>query len=133
MPDAGWADVVVSTPGLALKMALSGRDDWIAQDLLDIDDTTAFAPAPGETLGPDGLTERDRLLLGVIREIDGAFTAEEIEVAVVFGAVHMPLVVRELTRALGHRPVAEAAWLTAIDFDEPPYLRKPSLGGWMDW
>jgi hypothetical protein len=133
MPDIGWADVIVSTPRLALQMALSGRDDWIADDTLDIDDGTVFAPMPGEPVGPDGLTERDGLLLGVIHEIDGAFAGEEIEVAVVFGAAHMPLVVRELTRTLGHRAVAEEAWLTAIDFDEPPYLRKPSVDGWMDW
>jgi hypothetical protein len=133
MPDAGWADVIVSTPGLALRMALSGRDDWIAGDSLDIDDTTEFGPMPGETIGPDGLTERDGLLLGVIREIDGEFDGEDMEVAVVFGAGHMPLVVRELTGALRHRMVVEEAWLTAISFDEPPYLRKPSLDGWMDW
>ncbi|MEU8662734.1 hypothetical protein, partial [Actinoplanes philippinensis] len=133
MPDRGWADVIVSTPGLALRMALSGRDDWLAGQCLDVDDTTEFAPMPGEVLGPDGLTERDRLLLGVIREIDEAFAVEDIEVAVVFGAAHMPLVVRELTGTLGHRPFAEEEWLTAIDFDEPPYLRKPSLDGWMDW
>ncbi|MFC4063297.1 hypothetical protein [Actinoplanes subglobosus] len=133
MPDLGWADVVVQTPGLAIQMALSGRDDWIVRDSLDIDDTTVFEPTPGEAIGPNGLTERDGLLIGVIREIDAAFAGEDIEVAIVFGAAHMPLVVRELTRRLGHLAAAEEAWLTAIDFDEPSYLRKPPLDGWMDW
>ncbi|MEU4164971.1 hypothetical protein [Actinoplanes sp. NPDC026670] len=133
MPDVGWADVIVQTPGLALQMALSGRDDWIVRSSLNIDDTTDFGLMPGEELGPDGLTERNRLLLGAIREIDGEFGAEDAEMAIVFGAGHMPVVVRELTAALGHVAVAEEPWLTAIDFDEPPYLRKPSLDGWMDW
>jgi hypothetical protein len=26
-----------------------------------------------------------------------------------------------------------AQWLTAIDYDEPPHMRKPTLDGWMDW
>ena len=29
--------------------------------------------------------------------------------------------------------VMSARWLTAIDYDEPPYMRKPPLDGWMDW
>jgi hypothetical protein len=53
------------------------------------------------------------------------------EVAVVFGAFHMPTVVRELTGA-GHRVRPGAQWLTAIDYDEP-HMRRPTLDGWMDW
>jgi hypothetical protein len=68
------------------------------------------------------------LLLGVMREIDGEFAAQDVEVAVVFGAV-----VRELTGQLGNRVLPGAQWLTAIDYDEPPLLRKPPLDGWMDW
>ena len=62
----------------------------------------------------------------------GEFAADDMEVAVVFGALHMPTVVRELTK-LGHRAMPGAQWLTAIDYDEPPYMRKPTLDGWMDW
>jgi hypothetical protein len=43
----------------------------------------------------------------------------------------MPTVVRELAR-LGYRVMRGAQWLTAIDYDEPPHLRKPGLDGWMD-
>ncbi|MEU4620818.1 hypothetical protein AB0G04_12685 [Actinoplanes sp. NPDC023801] len=133
MPDIGWADVVLTTPRLAIQMAISGRDDWIAGDTVDIHDTTRFLPAPGEVIGPDGLGERDRLLLGVIREIHDEFAGEDMEVGVVFGAAHIPLVVRTLTGELGCRAAPGQRWLTAINYDEPPYLRKPSLDGWMDW
>ena len=110
----------VMTPILALHMALTGDDDW-----LEIHDHTEIQRDATDI-------KRDELLLGVLREIDGEFAAEDIEVAVVFGALHMPTVVRELI-TLGYRVMPEAQWLTAIDYDEPPHLRKPSLDGWMDW
>jgi hypothetical protein len=69
----------------------------------------------------------------VIREIHDEFAAEDMEVAVVFGGMHIPLVVRELTRRYGYRAAPGRQWLTAIGYDEPPYMRKPGLDGWMDW
>jgi hypothetical protein len=110
----------VLTPILALHMALTGDDDW-----LEIHDHTEIQRDATDI-------KRDELLLGVLREIDGEFAAEDIEVAVVFGALHMPTVVRELI-TLGYRVLPGAQWLTAIDYDEPPHLRKPPLDGWMDW
>jgi hypothetical protein len=133
MPAIGWADVAVLTPIVAIQMAVSGRDDWISTRVGDIHDTTVFGPAPFDVVGPDGLGERDRLLLGVIREIHDEFASEDMEVAVVFGGMHIPLVVRELTGMLGYRAAPGQQWLTAIDYDEPPYMRKPGLDGWMDW
>lgn len=117
---------VVMTPILALHMALTGGGDWLGNSPLDIH---------GHTEVPRDASDRKRedLLLEVMGEIDGEFAGEDIEVAVVFGALHMPTVVRELTGKLGYRVMPGARWLTAIDYDEPPYLRKPPLDGWMDW
>jgi hypothetical protein len=113
----------VLTPVLALAMALAGRDDWMAPTSLDVDDTMRF----------DDLAGRDALLIDVIREIHGEFAGEDMEVGVVFGAAHMPAVVRELIGGLGHRVQPGATWLTAIDFDDPPMMARPGLDGWMDW
>jgi len=115
----------VLTPILALHMALTGEGDWLGKRSLDIHDHTEVSRDAYDI-------KRDDLLLGVLREIDGEFASEEMEVAVVFGALHMPTVVRELTK-LGYRVMPGAQWLTAIDYDEPPHLRKPPLDGWMDW
>jgi hypothetical protein len=126
MPRAERLTATVMTPILALQMALTGDGDWLGSNAsLEIHDHTEFRRTPDDI-------ERDELLLGVVREIDGEFAAEDIEVAVVFGAAHMPTVVRELTR-LGHRVMPGTQWLTAIDYYEPPYMRKPPLDGWMDW
>jgi hypothetical protein len=125
MPRRDRLTAHLMTPILALHMALSGDGDWLRGCTLDIHDHTEV-PRDASDI------EREGLLLGVLRELDGAFAAEDMEVAVVFGALHMPTVVRELTGRLGYR-VMSARWLTAIDYDEPPYLRKPTLDGWMDW
>jgi hypothetical protein len=116
----------VMTPILALHMALTGDGDWLGNNPLDIHDHTE---------GPRDASDckREELLLGVMREIDGEFAGEDMEVAVVFGALHMPTVVRELTGRLGYRVMPGSRWLTAIDYDEPPALRKPPLRRWMDW
>ncbi|GAB3835122.1 hypothetical protein ACFPIJ_11405 [Dactylosporangium cerinum] len=113
------------TPILALQMALADDGDWLSTASLELHDHTEVPPY-GDSI------KRDELLLGVMREIDGEFSAEDIEVAVVFGALHIPAVVRELTK-LGYQVIPEVQWLTAIDYDEPAYLRKPPLDGWMDW
>jgi hypothetical protein len=113
----------VLTPVLALQMALAG--DWLGNAALEVHDHTEVARSVMDV-------QREDLLLAVIREIDGEFAAEDMEVAVVFGALHMPTVVRDLT-SLGHRVLPGTQWLTAISYDEPPYLRKPPLDGWMDW
>jgi hypothetical protein len=116
----------VMTPILALHMALTGDGDWLGNNRLDIHDNTEVPWDASDR-------KREDLLLDVIREIDGEFAAEDIEVAVVFGALHMPTVVRELNGKLGYRVMPGSQWLTAIDYDEPPHLRKPPLDGWMDW
>jgi len=116
----------VATPLLALHMAMTGDGDWLATTPLEVHDHT-------EVPRDDSDIKREDLLLGVMREIDGEFATEDMEVAVVFGALHMPTVVRELTGKLGYRVMRGAQWLTAIDYDEPPHLRKPTLDGWMDW
>jgi hypothetical protein len=114
MPAAGWADVALFTPALALDMALDGPE-WLAGRPLGIDDDSE-PEFRSRFLHRKILAERDELLLGVLREIHGEFADEDIEVAVVYGAAHMPAVVRELTGPLGYRPRPGARWLTAVDF-----------------
>jgi hypothetical protein len=116
----------VMTPFLALHMAVTGDGDWLGTNPLDIHDHTEFRRDATDR-------KREELLLDVMRQIDGEFAAEDMEVAVVFGAAHMPTVVRELTGQLGYRVMPGSQWLTAIDYDEPPDMRKPPLDGWMDW
>jgi len=123
MPREERLGATVMTPFLALHMALTG--DWLDNDAPEVHDHTEVGRDANDI-------KRDELLLGVMREIDGEFGTEDMEVAVVFGALHIPIVVRELAK-LGYRVMPGTQWLTAIDYDEPPHLRKPTLDGWMDW
>lgn len=125
MPQQERLAATVITPFLAMRMALSGDSDWFGTVTPDLYDHTQVQRS-------DRDVERDELLLDVIRQIDGEFATDDAEVAVVFGAAHMPMLVRELTR-LGHEELPGTRWLTAIDYAEAPYMRKPPLDGWMDW
>jgi hypothetical protein len=61
------------------------------------------------------LDHRDRLLTDCLASIYDARHTEEIDVAVVYGAGHMPAVTQELFRRYGYRP-RTANWLTVLDF-----------------
>jgi hypothetical protein len=110
---------MVTAPLLALQMVVEGHDFPVLHDHTEVE-------------RDDGDIMREDLLLGVMHQIDGEFAAEDMEVAVVFGALHMPTVVRDLT-GRGYQLLGGTQWLTAIDYDEPPHMRKPPLDGWMDW
>lgn len=125
LPPGERIGAAVLTPFLAWEMSRSG-DDWMTGLDMNYHDHTVLPRQPVDV-------ERDDLLIAAIREIDTEFGAEDIEVAIVFGANHIPLVVRELTGGLGHRLLPGARWLTAVDYEQAPYLRRPPLDGWMDF
>ncbi|HEU5473365.1 MAG TPA: hypothetical protein VFV67_22205 [Actinophytocola sp.] len=57
---------------------------------------------------------RDQLLLDTLTEIHGTRSGEPIVVAIVYGARHVPAIVRGLGDRLGYR-VGSAEWLTVLD------------------
>ncbi|MFL6140577.1 MAG: hypothetical protein ACJ72N_01745 [Labedaea sp.] len=57
---------------------------------------------------------RDQLLLDTLTEIHGTRSGEPIVVAIVYGAGHVPAIVRGLVDRLGYR-VRSAEWLTVLD------------------
>lgn len=61
------------------------------------------------------LDHRDALLADCLASIHDAHRDETFEVAVVYGAGHMPAVSRELNRRFRYRP-RTAEWLTVFDF-----------------
>ncbi len=58
--------------------------------------------------------ERDDRLLAVLSRLHEERTGEDIEVAVVCGAAHVPAIVRGLMDRYGYRP-RSADWLTVAD------------------
>ncbi len=62
-----------------------------------------------------GAAHRDGLLVDCLASIHEAHHNENINVAVVYGAEHMPAITHELLRRYGYRP-RTAQWLTVFDF-----------------
>ncbi|WP_433606625.1 hypothetical protein ACQP2P_30570 [Dactylosporangium sp. CA-139114] len=111
LPLLGWLDLALLVPALTVSMAVGGRAWLLARNLEVSDDSEVRAALFNRTM----LVERDRLLTADLTRVHERRAAEDIEVAVVYGAAHMPAVVRTLA-PLGYRPLRGGDWLTAIPF-----------------
>lgn len=78
---------------------------------LDVEDTTVLGGGGGGHLTAMLLDDRDDLLVAALSRLHEERAAEPLDVAVVYGAAHMPAVVRRLNAAYGYRPTA-GEWLT---------------------
>jgi hypothetical protein len=105
-------------PLFALSFALLGTRRTLSRYLAHDD-----MPTPMEDLARHAtpqLTElildhRDRLLIDCLASIHHEHHSERLDVAVVYGAGHMPAITHELLRRYGYRP-RSAEWLTVFDF-----------------
>jgi hypothetical protein len=110
--------VLLLAPPFAVASALLGTRRTIGRYLTQ-DDLPSFQDEQVSQLSP-GLTqvivdERDTLLTDCLAAICRDHAAERMDVAVVWGAGHMPAVTRELYRQFGYRP-RSGEWLTIFDF-----------------
>jgi len=114
MPLLGWLDVVLLVPVLVVTMAVGGKG-WLLRRNMEVSDDTdvrlflSFLQKPMIT-GPDAD------LLATLAEIHETHADGPIDVAVVYGAAHIPAVVRGLADRFGYRPQRGGEWLTVIDF-----------------
>ncbi len=107
----GWVDVVVMTPVLTVMMAVGGPA-WLLRQRYEVSDDTEVRIRLMTKMFVD---ERDEKLLDALVKIHEERKGEAIDVAVVYGAGHMPAVVRGLYARFGYRPVRGSDWLTVID------------------
>ncbi|WP_433043664.1 hypothetical protein [Dactylosporangium sp. CS-033363] len=112
LPIVGWLDVLLLTPALTVSMAVGGRDTVLGWRYEVNDDDEPRLRFLNRTL----LIERDKSLAAALTKLHTERASEDIEVAVVYGAAHMPAVVRTLAGRLGYRPLRGGDWLTAIPF-----------------
>jgi hypothetical protein len=108
---AGWLDVIIMTPVYTAMMA-AGAEPWLARQKFEISDRTE---ARTRLFSRIMIEDRDRDLLKALQGVHEERKDEAIEVAVVYGAAHMPAVVRGLHARFGYRAVRGSEWLTAID------------------
>lgn len=105
-------------PPYALAFALLGTRRTLGRHLAT-DDLPGYLDDQVRQAAPE-MTElivdhRDTLLVDSLAAIHQARQAEGVDVAVVYGAGHMPAVTSELFRRYGYRP-RTAEWLTVFDF-----------------
>jgi hypothetical protein len=110
----GWLDVALLAPALTVSMAVGGRGRLLSRTLEVSDDTEPRLP--GSFLTRWLIHERDTQLVESLVGICAARGGEPIDVAVVYGAAHMPAVVRGLSERCGYRARRGGEWLTVIDF-----------------
>ncbi|WP_433203171.1 hypothetical protein ACQP00_33665 [Dactylosporangium sp. CS-047395] len=112
LPFVAWLDLLLLTPALTVSMAVGGRDAALQRRYEVSDDDEPRLRFFNRAL----LLERDELLTAALTKLHTERAAEDIEIAVVYGAAHMPAVVRTLAGRLGYRPLRGGDWLTAIPF-----------------
>jgi hypothetical protein len=110
--------VLCVLPPVALSLALAGTRRTFTR-YLAADDLPTFTDARLRQALPQItkviLDDRDSLLVDFLESVLRSRREEDIAVAVVYGADHMPAVARELFQRHGYRPRA-AKWLTVFDF-----------------
>jgi pheromone shutdown protein TraB len=110
--------VVCLVPAFALAFWLFGTRTVLArylrlEDLPDHVDEQMRQAAP--ELVKMIVDDRDAMLVEALNSLHQTRSSEPITVAVVYGAGHIPAVIRALYAHYGYRPRA-AAWLTVFDF-----------------
>jgi hypothetical protein len=105
-------------PAFALAFGLLGTRRTLSR-YLDTDDLPTYLEDQARQVAPQLteliLTHRDALLVDSLTTIHQQRQAEAIDVAVVYGAGHMPALTHELYRRHAYRP-SSAEWLTVFDF-----------------
>jgi hypothetical protein len=104
------------TPVAAALNFFNGRERLLSPDI-EVNDL----PTAAEELEPDEVAafrdlligRRDEKVLTALAEVDAERSGEPIQVAVVYGAAHVPGIVIGLSK-LGYR-VATADWITAVE------------------
>lgn len=119
VPSAQRIAVWCLAPPFALALWLLGTRRVIARHLGSKDDLPTHQEDHARQVTRE-LTElildhRDALLMHCLASIHEARQTEKIDVAVVYGADHMPAIAHELLRRYGYRP-RTAEWLTVFDY-----------------
>jgi hypothetical protein len=115
MPFTGWLDMAVMVPVLSTTMLVGGRD-WLLRRRFEVDDDTDVRASRCAWLDRKIVEERDDQLVQALAQLHETRSTEDITVGIVYGAAHMPAVVRAMSNRYGYRPRRGGEWLTAIEF-----------------
>lgn len=101
-------------PPFVVAQFFGGRRRLLAPDVAVNDDDLPASDIEARVEKVFG-DERDARLLAALTELHETRSAERIDVAVVYGAKHVPDLVHQLADTLGYRP-SSAEWITAVEW-----------------
>src|SRR6266496_3935944 len=109
-----WMRVVLwcSLPFVTIAQLVGGRRRLLAPDVV-LEDGEPDVELPEELAAVLG-GERDERLFAALAELHEKRSHERIDVAIVYGAQHVPVLVHRLAATLGYRPTS-ADWITMVD------------------
>jgi hypothetical protein len=110
----------IVVPWVALYLLLFGARRFLAHELALDDDSFYVEPSPGqrwESIDRVIVDDRDVALLDALSTIHEDRCDEAIDVAVIYGAAHMPAVIHGLLNRHGYR-ARGAEWLTVFGLDD---------------
>ncbi len=110
-----WMRVVLwcSLPFVTIAQLVGGRRRLLAPDVV-LEDGEPDVELPEELAAVLG-GERDERLFAALAELHEKRSHERIDVAIVYGAQHVPVLVHRLAATLGYRPTS-ADWITMVDW-----------------
>ena len=110
-----WMRVVLwcSLPFVTIAQLVGGRRRLLAPDVV-LEDGEPGVELPEELAAVLG-GERDERLFAALAELHEKRSHERIDVAIVYGAQHVPVLVHRLAATLGYRPTS-ADWITMVDW-----------------
>ncbi len=110
----------VVLPWVAVYLLLFGTRRFLVNELALDDDSPYVEPSPGErweSIERVVVDDRDALLLAALSKIHDDRCDEAIDVAVIYGAAHMPAVIHGLLDRYEYR-ARGAEWLTVFGLDD---------------
>lgn len=105
--------VVVSLPFVTVAQLVGGRKRLLAPDVA-VEDGEPDVELPEELEELFG-GERDERLFAALATLHETRGDERIDIGIVYGARHVPVLVHRLAGSLGYRP-STADWITVIDW-----------------
>lgn len=121
--DRGWRAlplrlrvlVLCVLPFVAIAQFVGGRKRLLARDVIVEDNQDLPDCDTSEQLEALFGGERDERLFEALKKLHETRSHERIDVAIVYGAAHVPVLVHRMAAVLGYRPNT-ADWITVVDW-----------------
>jgi hypothetical protein len=112
-----WLRLVMwcALPFVTIAQLVGGRKRLLAPDVA-LEDGDLPDDDVSEKLDAVFGGERDERLFAALAALHETRGHERIDIGIVYGAAHIPVLVHRLAATLGYRPTSRAEWITVVDW-----------------